>query len=37
VELAADQAAQQMRLVFLGSMQWKPKSEREKQKTLAQG
>ena len=32
-----DQAAQQMRLVFLGSMQWKPKSVRDKQKAIAQG
>lgn len=31
-----DQAAQQMRLVFLGTIQWKPKSERDKQKTIAQ-
>jgi AcrR family transcriptional regulator len=37
VDWLQDQAAQQMRLVFLGSLQWKPKSERDKQKTLAQG
>jgi AcrR family transcriptional regulator len=33
----SDQSAQQMRLVFLGSMNWKPKSERDKQKAIAQG
>ena len=37
VDWLHDQSAQQMRLVFLGSLQWKPKSEREKKKALAQG
>jgi AcrR family transcriptional regulator len=32
-----DQAAQQMRLVFLGSQQWRSKADRDKQNALAQG